>query len=278
MTPTLQPQKSNTSGNEKHILSIQVSLNGLSFCIANSEKEIIALEQDNFGIHLSPEQVLDKIKYIFDHHPKFNKDFESIEVIYQNDLYTCVPKALFDEEQLKEYLKYNIKVLENDFIAYDELHQHDIIVVYVPYANINNFFFDTFGSFTYKHAATILVDNLLAKEKNNDTIKVYAHMNDASFDLVITSKGKLLLSNSYPYANEEDFLYYVMFAAEQLRLNPEEFELIFLGDITQTSSCYTIAYSYIRHICFGKRSNLISLSEEISTIHEHEHYLLLSHF
>ncbi|WP_299897626.1 DUF3822 family protein [uncultured Aquimarina sp.] len=278
MTPTLQPQKSNTSGNKKHTLSIQVSLNGLSFCIANSEKEIIALEQDNFGIHLSPEQVLDKIKYVFDHHPKFNNDFESVEVIYQNDLYTCVPKALFDEEQLKEYLKYNIKVLENDFIAYDELHQHDIIIVYVPYANINNFFFDTFGTFTYRHAATMLVDTLLAKEKNSDSTKIYAHMNAASFDLVITSKGKLLLTNSYLYANEEDFLYYVMFAAEQLRLNPEEFELIFLGDITERSSCYTIAYTYIRHISFGKRSNLINLSEEISTIHEHEHYLLLSHF
>lgn len=278
MTQALQPKKSNTSDNTKHTLSIQVSLNGLSFCIANSEKEIIALEQDNFGIHLSPEQVLDKIKYMFDHHPNFNNDFESVEVIYQNDLYTCVPKALFDEEQLKEYLKYNIKVLENDFIAYDELHQHDIIVVYVPYANINNFFFDTFGSFTYKHATTILTDTLLAKEKNSDTTKVYAHMNAASFNLIIISKGKLLLSNSYPYENEEDFLYYVMFAAEQLRLNPEEFELIFLGDITETSSCYTLAYTYIRNIRFGNRSNTISISEVIPSIHEHEHYVLLSHF
>ncbi|MBW1296603.1 DUF3822 family protein [Aquimarina litoralis] len=278
MTQTLEQQKSNTSGNTKHTLSIQVSLNGLSFCISNSEKQIIALEQDNFGINLSPEQVLDKIKYIFDHDPNFKNDFEKIEVIYQNDLYSCVPKALFDKDSLKDYLKYNIKVLENDFIAHDELDQHDIIVVYIPYTNINNFFFETFGSFTYKHATTILIDTLLAKEKNTEATKVFAHMNSKSFDLVITSKGKLLLSNSYPYETEEDFLYYVMFAAEQLRLNPEEFELIFLGTVSETSNCYEIAYKYIRHVDFGSRNTVINILEPLAPIHEHEHYLLLSHF
>ncbi|AXT55560.1 DUF3822 family protein [Aquimarina sp. AD1] len=270
--------RSNTTGNTKYTLSIQVSLNGLSFCAVNSENEIVALEQDNFGVRLSPEQVLNKIKYIFDHNTHLKYDFETVEVIYENDLYTAVPKALFDTELLKDYLKYNIKVLENDFIAYDELNQHEIVIVYIPYTNITNFFFEIFGSFTYKHSSTILVDSILSKEKNSETTRVFANMNSASFDLVVVTKGKLILSNSYIYETNEDFLYYVMFAAEQLRLNPEEFHLVFLGDISKDSPCYNIAYKYIRNVSFGNRNNTIQLPETMDSIDAHQHFVLLSHF
>ncbi|WP_299439195.1 DUF3822 family protein [uncultured Aquimarina sp.] len=274
---TQTSKKSNISG-AKYILSIQVSLNGLSFCIINSDKEVISLEQDNFGISLSPEQVLEKIKYIFDHNHHLKLDFDTVEVIYQNDLYTCVPKALFDKELLKDYLKYNVKVFENDFIAYDELDQHEIAIVYIPYTNINNYFFETFGSFTYKHASTILIDSILSKEKNSETTRVFAHMNSKSFDIVVVTKGKLLLNNSYIYETNEDFLYYIMFTAEQLRLNPEEFQLILLGDISKDSTCYKIAHKYIRHVDFGSRNNTIKTSETLPLIDDHQHFVLLSHF
>ncbi|KAA1244699.1 DUF3822 family protein [Aquimarina sp. RZ0] len=276
MTQTIK--KNNISEITNYILSIQVSLNGLSFCVLNQENEVLVLDYDNFGIQLSPQQVLDKIKYTLDHHPKLKYEFSTIEIIYQNDLYTFVPKALFDPQLLNEYLSYNIKILDSDFIAYDELEQHDIVTVYIPYTNINNFFFETFGSFTFKHSSTILVDNILTKEKNNESILVYSHMNFKYFDLVVVNKGKLILSNSYIYENKDDFLYYLMFTAEQLRLNPEEFQLIFLGNISKNSDYYTIADKYIRNINFGHRNHTYKLPETMHTIEPHQHFVLLSHF
>jgi len=255
----ISTKKNNSSEIITYILSIQVSLNGLSFCVSNSE-------------------VLAKIKHSFDNHAVLKRSFETVEVIYQNNLYTCVPKALFTPDTLKDYLKHTIKVLENDFIAYDELDQHEIVMVYIPYANINNFFFENFGSFTYKHAATILVDRMLSKEKNKETTTVFTHMNATSFDLVVIAKGNLMLSNSYRYETGEDFLYYVMFVAEQLRLNPEEFRLILLGNISKDSPCYTVARTYIRHVDFGSHSNQRQIAEHLPPIGEHEHFVLLSHF
>ena len=191
---------------------------------------------------------------------------------------TIVPKTLFNEDIIKDYLKYNIKVLENDYVTYDDLHQHDIVNIYIPYTNINNFFFETFGSFVYKHSTTILIDSILSKEKNSDSTSVFAHMNHTSFDLIVIHKGKLVLSNSYSYETNEDFLYYVMFTAEQLRLNPEEFTLIFLGEISKTDSCYTLAHQYIRTIRFGNNTNSKKTSQSIPPIDSHQHFVLLSHF
>ncbi|WP_109300087.1 DUF3822 family protein [Aquimarina sp. AU474] len=268
----------NIIDNTSNTLSIQVSLNGLSFCTIDSENQVTAIEQDNFGIRLTPEQVLDKIKYTFDNNPILKSDFKIIEVIYHNDLYSLVPKPLFDSNAIKLYLQYNIKVLATDFIVYDELEQHDMVSVYIPYANINNFFFDTFGSFTYKHASTILVNSLLAQEKNNDGTNVFVNMNDTCFDLIIIGKGKLILANTYHHETKEDFLYYLLFAIEQLKLNPEELKLFFLGDITTESEYYTITYKYIRNVGFGKHYKEPKLSPNISTIKPHEHFILLSHF
>ncbi len=268
----------NSTDNTSKTLSIQVSLNGLSFCTLDADHRIVAIEQDNFGIQLSPEQVLNKIKHTFDNNLALKENFKTIEVIYQNDLYTLVPKPLFNKDLTKEYLKYNIKVFENDFIAYDELEQHDIVTVYVPYANINNFFFDNFGSFTYKHSSTILTSTLLSQEKNNESISVFVNMNEKSFDLIIINRGKLILGNTYNHETKEDFLYYLMFATEQLKLNPEDFRLVFLGDIVKDSEYYTITHKYIRKVEFGSQSRKLKLSSDIPKIEPHEHFVLLSHF
>lgn len=272
-------QTTNNIANKLKTLSIQVSLNGLSFCVIdNSLNEIISLNYENFGIQLAPKQVLEKIKSIFDHNHQLKRSFDNIEVIYQNDLYTVVPKSLFKEELLSDYLKFNIKVLDNDFIAYDELDRHDIVCVYIPYTNINNFFFESFGSFTYKHTSTILIDTLLTQEKNNLFTTVFANINEVSFDLVVITKGNLILSNNFPYQTKEDFLYYLMYTTEQLKLNPEEFKLVFLGNILKNSDFFKIANTYIRNVSFGNFFNNLKTGSNVDPFESHQHFVLLSHF
>ncbi|WP_108867249.1 DUF3822 family protein [Aquimarina aquimarini] len=268
----------NTIDNTSKTLSIQVSLNGLSFCTVDANKKITALESENFGIQITPNQLLDKIKHIFDHNQNVKESFSTIEVIYQNDLYTIVPKPLFNKELLSDYLKFNTKVLEHDFIAYDELDPHNIVTVYIPYTNINNFFFENFGSFTYKHSSTILINSLLTQEKNSGEITVFANMSTASFDIIVINKGNLILSNTFRHQTKEDFLYYLMYTAEQLQLNPEEFRLVFLGNITKNSEYYNIAYTYIRNVSFGNHQITPHFSSHIPPLEAHQHFVLLSHF
>lgn len=272
-------QTTNNIDTKLKTLSIQVSLNGLSFCILdNSQNQVISLHHENFGMQLTPKQVLEKIKHTLDHNLELKKTFDKIEVIFQNDLYTVVPKSLFKEELLNDYLKFNIKVLENDFIAYDELDKHDIVSVYIPYTNINNFFFESFGSFTYKHASTILINSLLIQEKNNPSTTVFANINEVSFDIVVITKGNLILSNTFPYHTKEDFLYYLMYTAEQLKLNPEEFKLVFLGNVLKDSDFFKIAHTYIRNVSFGNLPRNIKLASNIGSFEPHQHFVLLSHF
>jgi hypothetical protein len=146
------------------------------------------------------------------------------------------------------YLQYNTKVFETDFFAFDEISNYEINSVYIPYVNMNNFFIDQFGTFDYKHSNSILVSTLLDSSKNNEDKKMTVHFSQGHFEIAVIQNQKLLLFNSFDYETPEDFIYYVLFTAEQLNLNPEKFALELIGDIDSESEFFKIAYKYIRNV------------------------------
>ncbi|MGZ0017392.1 DUF3822 family protein [Yeosuana sp. AK3] len=246
----------NSDINNHQELSIQVSLSGLSFCILQRDSNTISiLKRFEFEKKLNPFDALDKVKHVFNTEDALKNNFKSVYVTHVNELSTLVPKALFDEDNLADYLKFNSKILKTDFITFDEIALNDSVNVYVPYANINNFIYDTFGSFTYKHFSTVLIENILVLEKNSDSQKVYVHVASNHFEIVVLNKGDLILYNSFEYTNEEDFMYYLLFTIEQLQLNPETIKVLFLGQIKKEDPLYKIAYQYIRHIDFSDRQD-----------------------
>ncbi|NCO63634.1 MAG: DUF3822 family protein [Flavobacteriales bacterium] len=246
----------NSDINNHQELSIQVSLSGLSFCILQRDSNTISIiKHIEFEKKLNPFDALDRIKHVFNTEDALKNNFKSVHVTHVNELSTLVPKALFNEDNLADYLKFNSKILKTDFITFDEIALNDSVNVYVPYVNINNFIYDTFGSFTYKHFSTILIENILAIDKNSESQKVYVHVESNHFEIVILDKGNLIIYNTFEYSNEEDFMYYLLFTIEQLQLNPETIKVLFLGQIKKEDPLYKIAYQYIRHIGFSDKQD-----------------------
>ena len=260
-----------------HKLSIQLSLSGLSFCILQEVTNgIVALKNFKFDKKLNPLEVLDFLKQLFVDEEILKQSFNSVCIIHTNELSTLVSKTLFNEDHLADYLKFNAKILKSDFIAYDTLNNHDMVNVYVPYVNINNFIYDSFGSFTYKHFSTVLVESILFEEKDNTDTKVYVHVGLDHFEIVAIDQGKLLLYNTFDYKTKEDFIYYILFSYEQLKFNPENHPLVLLGNISKTNDLFDIAYKYIRHVDFGSRKDNYTFNE--AQDNEHSNYIILNSF
>ena len=268
----------NTEINQyKKELSIQISLSGLSFCILNRDTNtIIVLKDFDFERKFNAVEILDYLKHILLTEKELQTQFNNVLVIHDNDLSTLVPKPLFNEDCLADYLKFNNKILKSDFIAFDQILLNDSINVYVPYVNINNLIFDTYGTFTYKHVSTILIEEILQIEKNASTPKVYVNVNKKQFEIIIVDKAKLKLYNTFEYNSKEDFIYYILFTVEQLGLNPETFNLIFTGNITEDNSLYQIAYKYVRNISFGSINKVFNYTETKEL--KHTNFTLIKSF
>ena len=230
-------------------LSIQVATSGLSFCIFdtlnNTVKTVKTLTFNSVDASLKTEELFADA---FANNDELTARYDEIVVIHNNNLSTFVPTALFDEEFLGSYLQYNTKVFETDFFAFDAIEKYEMQNVFIPYININNFFIDQFGTFNYKHATSILVEKLLDLSKNDDNKKMFVHKNSTHFEIIVVQNQKLLLFNTFEYKTPEDFIYYILFTAEQLNLNPENFKLELLGNVQENDAFYKIAYKYIRNV------------------------------
>lgn len=259
-------------------LSIQVSLNGFSFCISDMlNHTILSFKDIVFSTaksdKIAAEKTEDQLAIAFKDNPELTESYDEIVILHENNLSTFVPKALFDGQFLGSYLQFNTKVFESDFFTYDELSTYQMNNVYIPYVNINNFFIDAFGKFTSKHAHTILVSKLLDLSKNVDEKKMFVQVSKTHFEIIVVQNQKLLLFNTFEYKTPEDLIYYLLFTAEQLSLNPEFFKLEFLGNIHETDEYFKITYKYIRNVSLFDVSQL-QQNNSFSTADNLRHFIL----
>lgn len=261
-------KSSNNSANQSsdnfYKLSIQVSLNGLSFCVADTLRNtILVSDQVNFGKELSPYEVQKELKNLIKVHGIAEMHIAETVVVHRNSLFSLVPKALFDKNELANYLKFNAKILANDLIEYDEIESHEIVIVYVPYVNINNYIFELFGEFEFVHNGTVLLQSLLKTAGNTAEPVCYVHVGHKQMDLIVLSRKQLHYYNSFNFDTKEDFIYYILFTLEQLDLDPELILLRLFGFIEEGDELYSICYEFIRHISIYIQDSLYLATEDM---------------
>ena len=265
--------------NDTH-LSIQLSLDGFSFCIINkSIGEVTTLIEYVFPNGSStPDKHLENIKEVFEKEKLLQRRYHTVNITHVNDLSALVPKAFFNPEKIKSYIKHSSKVYDNDYIVNDPLVSHDVINVYIPFVNINNFLLERFGAFEYKHFSTVLVENLMNTYKFSERPHVFVNICDQHFEIVVIARNKLLLYNSFQYKTKEDFIYYLLFTAEQLKLDAEKFELVFIGDVHKESDIYKMAYTYVRNINLIEIRSKYTFKSNFTEDLKRKHFTLLNQF
>jgi uncharacterized protein DUF3822 len=240
-----------------HKLSIQVSLNGLSFCALDTiGNKIISADRLVFEKSLAPDELQENLKSLLEKHQLTTKDFSEVVVVHNNGLFSFVPKSLFNIDELANYLKFNTKILANDHIAHDTLESYDLVNVYVPFVNINNYIFDLFGEFEYKHNGTVLVQALLNTPSAAKEPICYVHVGENQMEITVISQKRLLLYNSFIFHTNEDFIYYLLFTLEQLQLDTETTKLKLFGSIEEGDLMYDLCYEYVKDVSIFRPSTV----------------------
>ena len=247
-------------------LSIQVSLNGLSFFVLDTiANKVIVADHVDFKTETTPYLLQKELKNTLKKHDLTSTSFSEVTVIHRNDMFALVPKSLFDIDELPNYLKFNTKLLANDEIAYDELKNHEIVTVYVPFTNINNYVFDLFGEFDFTHNSTVVLLSLFNQKIGSKPV-CYVHVSKNNFELAVFDQKRLVLFNQFQFKTKEDFLYYLLFTYEQLNLDTESVKLKLFGAIEEGDELYCICYEYIKKVVvFEPNKNALDVDGNEST-------------
>ncbi len=199
--------------------------------------------------------MLKEVKEKLSNQGEVGRNFSEVMVVHKNNMFSLVPKPLFNKEELPNYLKFNAKIMANDLIAYDEIPNQEIINVYIPYTNINNYIFELFGAFEYKHSGTVLINTLLNQNRTTSAPVCYVQVSEREMEMMVISDKKLLFYNQFEYGNKEDFLYYLLFSLEQLQMDLEEVNLKLFGSIEEGDAIYDLCYQYIKNVSVFVPSN-----------------------
>lgn len=255
-------------------LTLMVAPEGLSFGITDTLNHTVVSYKDIALDHSNNTSPIEELYgSALRNNQELTERYDEVLILHNSNLSTFVPTALFDEHFLGSYLQYNTKVFETDFFAFDEMPLYHMNNVYIPFGNINNFFIDQYKEFDSKHAHTILVSKLLEASKNIDEKKMFVHFRQCYFEIAVVQNQNLLLFNSFEYRTPEDFIYYLLFTAEQLNLNPEHFKLELLGDISDDDAYFKIAYTYIRNVALFDATALLQ-HNSFSLAENRKHFIL----
>ena len=190
---------------------------------------------DNLNNHeLTIQQSLDGFSYIID-----------------NDKHTLVPAALYQENKKSRYLDFLGLKEENVVVCADYIDLADMYNIYCvskkEHARLRA------ENTEFRHSSSVLLTNLIKENlQRTDDARIYLNVKDQHFEMIVLKGANLLFDNSFRFKTKEDFLYFLLFAMEQLHLDTETVPVYFMGMIEKDSQIADIISRYVRDVRFKK--------------------------
>lgn len=252
-------------------------MDGFSFALLNiREQKYIALEYYDLQNCSNYSEVAEQIDGIIAQQDLLQQDFFSVATSISNSLNTLTPKALYKEENGKEILGFNQALLQNENESNDWLASIQAYNSYIIPQELERCFNKHFPNHKWKHHSSVFIESLLHQFKLQEASKIYLSVQNNHFEIAVLEGRKLKFYNGYCYRSAEDLIYYLLFACEQLDLNPDQIPLVISGEIEEESEVYKFLYKYIRNISFIKRNPNYQYSFVLDEVKEHYYYKLLN--
>ncbi|MFL2666329.1 MAG: DUF3822 family protein [Flavobacteriaceae bacterium] len=230
------------------LLTIKLSSFSATLVLSNSvDDSIVQYFHYNFDKKIAPENLSEKLNTIINESEIDQSNIIDVKLIICNKLSSLVPNNLFEKKLSLEYLKFNSKLLENDFAAHDFIEEIDAVNVYLPYMNVNNYIIDNFGSFNFYHYSTLLIKKLIKYNKEKESC-LYVNLQEESFQVLIIKKNKLLYYNNFDFNKKEDILYFLLFVIEQNKIDSNKSKLYLIGKIDLKSDAYLLISKFISNV------------------------------
>ena len=284
MEETLTPEISlldeslNKSDNSIYKLGIHISLTEITYCILDTVRnKYLAFEKYKLNDVYNAYLLAEKLEEIFSQNKWLTRNFKATKIIYINSKSTLVPVPLFDVNDQETYFNFNHTLDDSEDLYCDKLANLNAYNLYAVPTVIKSKLRELFDNFKLTHYLTELLETLLILNKNKtEGKKIFINVNHTNFDLILLEGNDLKYNNTFQYHTPEDFIYYVLFALQQLELNPENVEITLMGEINKQSKLYEVLYNYVRNISFIKRNDSFEYSYLFDKLLPQEYLNLLN--
>lgn len=249
--------RENTSN---YILSIQLSLDGLSFSIRDYLSncyihfEHVPLKSRTFQL----EEIRDEIdRYIPDEKP-----FKKVYVLIEEPEYTVVPARFSTDKSISEFYKLNYSLHKAKELLSSKNKTLGPTFVYPVNRELLAYLHTSFDSISIKHVAEINFWKSKLYYKGDHGI-VIMHIFKKHFYLTVSHKQQLLLSNTFEYTYENDLLFFTLNAFSKLDLDQNQTKVYISGNMKRDAVLIKEMLRFVKHVDFEEWPEAYNYSDEL---------------
>ena len=235
----------------QYTLSCEISESSF-FCkiIEPLDNEVIVTEKYEFPLQKETVSVTDCLSSIYETHDFLKSlKWKSIEIIIDNQSFTLIPLDLFNKEYTNRYLQL---AKGQQLTDAEEVHTYTheelgIVNVYSSDRDLYNWLSDTYPlvEMTFKHKTSQLIEIGVMTSKAQTA---FLHFGNQHFTMVVTANGTLKFCNRFAYKTSQDLVYYVLFAMNELEIEPDEVIIRLNGNIIEQSEDFELLNQYLPNV------------------------------
>ena len=190
-----------------------------------------------------------------------SKSFAAVNICWSTD-FEIIPTVFFDENEMASDTAYNaIMNAEANFIFE------------VPKL-INDVLTTKFSRMTQHHSGAAMIEQL-RKEGLAKSDKLFINIQAENVEIAyFDDHGALRIYNRYEYKAYQDYIYFVLLVADEMKIDREEVRAILMGEVNQDSQLYETTYRYFRNIAFISQPEDIHFSRAFEEYPKHFNYPL----
>ena len=207
---------------------------------------ITSTSDDSEGELIELESV--SIPSLADRFSSISKDFNSVDILFDQPLVTIVPEGLFEMEQSERYLK-SIFPADIDEAVSIRSQTLDAYWVFSLDASLQEELLTLFPQAGFNHVCTPIVESLLRKNEMQDgRNQMHLHLSRNHAFIFVFTGDSLALFNPLINKQATDLVYEAVFAIDRLNIKKNETTFSFSGDTEHTQEAEELIKRYLPDI------------------------------
>ncbi|MCI0751307.1 MAG: DUF3822 family protein [Flammeovirgaceae bacterium] len=258
----------------QYALLINLGTRDFQIGVVDSQDHRILLLEDyvlpSIGSH---QEHLAALKHLFDDHSLLLAGFwKFIKVSIKNNKFVQVPKALFSDDALSDYLKFNAHIdpATEEFLY--SIHEHSSsVTVFAIHKELRLWLQGLYQNSTvvFTHQSLTLIDGIMRAAAKRQDNPLYIYIDRFKLHILSVQQDKLVYYNQFIIKQFSDYVRYIMLVMKALNMDQSTSQVVLWGYVGKNSPHYHEFYKYISNVSFGDRPSFLEFGYMFDEVQEH---------
>ena len=250
-------------------ISIQLGLNGFSFCLLDNLRNRFVMFRD-YKLSGKEASLANEIMDIAGKDEFLSKQYRRYRIVFNLERSTIVPAALYDPAIKDKYFELNHKLENNYVVSNNRLTRPDAYLLFGVRKDIFDLSVNLFPDASLSHQLKPLLDSSFRQARTAKDHYIRVHLDMGFFTLIMLKDDELQFFNTFRVRSDSDILYYLMNSFNRFKITDNQ--VVYLsGNIAKFDDLYNNMIRYIKTLKFAVPEGDFSMSYIFDEMGTHQY-------